>query len=112
MDRATYAAGILKASGPPPVKVEGVDGIGTVYVRVMTAYDADQARKALDKARKEDGCEMGRLLTTLICFDDGATCFDMNDADTVLKLSKLPPKVQTALLKAGNLANTPEDVKT
>ena len=110
MDRNALIASILGASGPKPVQTD-VEGIGPVYVRVMTAYDADQARKALEKAKKEDGCEMGRLLTTLLCDSESVGLFDINDADSVLKLSKLPPKAQTAILKAGNLANAPEEGK-
>ena len=109
-DRNALIASILKASGPKPVKVD-VEGIGPIYVRVLTAYDADLARKAMDKAKKEDGCDMGRLLTTLLSDADGTSLFDMNDADTVLKLSKLPQKAQSAILKAGNLANAPEEGK-
>jgi len=105
MNRDQLIASILKASSPKPIRLE-VDSIGPVFVRVMTAYDADMARKSLDANKKEDGCEMGRLLASMLCDDKGELLFDSANSDSVLKLSKLPPKAQTAILHAANQANS------
>jgi len=106
MNRDQLIASILKASSPKPIRLE-VDSIGPVFVRVMTAYDADMSRKLIDAHKaKEDGCEMGRYLATLLCDEKGELLFDGNDHDTVLKLSKLAPRAQTAILQAANQANS------
>jgi hypothetical protein len=104
MSRDKLIASILGASSPKPVKVK-VDGAGDVFVRVMTAFDADTTRKKLDAHKKEDGCETGRLLAMLLCDADGTLLFDIADAETVLKLAKLPPSVSTAVMGAANEAN-------
>lgn len=97
------AKAILAASGPKPQPVE-LDGIGTVYVRVMTAYDADRMRKQLDTLPKDDGCYVGRMLAFVMCSESGQQLFDAADAETVLKLSKLPPKAQQKVMQAANQA--------
>jgi hypothetical protein len=110
MSRDTLIASILSASSPKPVKVEA-DGIGPVFVRVMTAFDADYTRKQLADLKAEDGCETGRLLACLLVDEDGTLLFDVTNAETVLKLSKLPPGVSTKVLNAANAANGAEPGK-
>jgi len=110
MSRDALIASILSASSPKPVKVDA-DGIGPVFVRVMTAYDADDARKTLAELKADDGCETGRLLACLLCDEGGALLFDARNAETVLKLSKLPPGVSTKVLTAANSANGAEPGK-
>ena len=105
MNRDQLIASILKASSPKPIRLE-VDSIGPVFVRVMTAYDADITRKSLDATKKDDGCDIGRLLASMLCDEKGDLLFAATEADTVLKLSKLPPKAQTAILNAANQANS------
>ena len=104
MSRDALIASILSASSPKPVSVE-VDGIGKVFVRVMTAFDADQTRKQLADLKKEDGCETGRLLACLLCDEGGTLLFDVANAEVMLKLSKIPPGVSTKVLNAANAAN-------
>ena len=104
MSRDALIASILSASNPKPVRVEA-DGIGPVYVRVMTAYDADYARKKLAELKADDGCETGRLLACLLCDEGGTLLFDVTNTETVLQLSKLPPTVSTKVLNAANSAN-------
>jgi hypothetical protein len=99
MTRDELIASILAKSGPKPL---AVDGLG--FVRIMTAYDADQTRKKLEALKKDDGCETGRLLAMLLCDEDGALLFDASDAEAVLKLAKLPPELQMAALGAGKEA--------
>lgn len=94
--RDELIAAILAKSGPKPL---AVDGLG--FVKVMTAYDADQTRKKLETLKKDDGCETGRLLACLLCDEDGTALFDPADAEAVLKLAKLPPELQMAALNAG-----------
>jgi len=105
MNRDQLIASILKASSPKPIRLE-VDSIGPVFVRVMTAYDAEMSRKVIDANKKEDGCEMGRYLATIICDEKGEALFDVADHDAVLRLSKLPTRVNTAILQAANQANS------
>lgn len=111
MNRDALIAKILSASSPKPVKVEA-DGIGPVYVRVMTAYDADAARKQLAELKKDDGCETGRLLAVLLCDEEGALLFDVNKPDIVLKLAKLPPGVSAKVLNAANATTGSEPGKS
>jgi hypothetical protein len=110
MSRDALIASILSASSPKPVRLEA-DGIGSVFVRVMTAFDADYARKQLAEHKKEDGCETGRLLACLLCDENGELLFDVANPETVLKLSKLPPGVSTKVLTAANSANGAEPGK-
>ena len=95
MTRDELIASILARSSPKPL---AVDGLG--FVRVMTAYDADQTRRKLEAMKKEDGCETGRVLACLLCDEEGTLLFDVADAESVLKLAKLPPDVQMAFLNA------------
>lgn len=104
MSRDALIASILAASSPKPVQVE-VDGIGPMFVRVMTAFDADYTRKQLAELKKDDGCETGRLLACLLCDEGGTLLFDVANSEVVLKLSKLPPGVSTKVLNAANSAN-------
>lgn len=97
-------ASILKASSPKPIRLE-VDGIGPVFVRVQTAYDADVNRKKLEAAKKDDNCDIGRLLAIMLCDEEGNALFEMSDDDTVLKLAKLPGYVQEQMLEVSNKAN-------
>jgi hypothetical protein len=99
MTRDELIASILSKSGPPPIKVEGG------FVRVMTAYDADQTRKKLEALKKDDGCETGRLLACLLCDEEGSLLFDVSDAEQVLKLAKLPPDMQMTFLNASKQTN-------
>lgn len=102
--RQDLQALIAAASGPAPQAVD-VPGLGRVYVRVMTAYDSDIARKALEAARADDGCEIGRLLATVLCDAGGAPLYDVASADDVLMLSRLPGAVNEAVFKAHRAAN-------
>ena len=104
MSRDDLIAAISKASAPKPVSIE-VDGMGTVYLRVMTAYDAEALRKQMEAAKKDDGCETGRLLAGLLCDEDGKLLFDIDNAEQVLMLAKLPSTMQTAMINAGSKAN-------
>ena len=103
MTRDDLIADILQESSPPPITVE--HNGRKRFVRVMTAYDADQTRKKLEAVQKEDGCETGRVLAMLLCDQEGKLLFDVTDADAVLKLSKLPPDTQMALLNASKKSN-------
>ena len=96
MSRDALIGRILAASSPKPVAIE-VPGIGQVYRKVMTAYDADQMRKQVEKLPKDDGCDVGRTLAFILCDEDGALLFDPADAETVLKLSKLSTEAQQAV---------------
>jgi hypothetical protein len=98
-------ASILKASSPKPIRLE-VEGIGPVFVKVQTAYDADVNRKRLDAAKKDDNCEIGRLLAIMLCDEEGNPLFDLADDATAMQLAKLPGSVQSAILDASNKANT------
>ncbi len=103
-------ASILKASSPKPIRLE-VEGIGPVYVKVQTAYDAEVNRKKLDAAKKDDACDIGRLLACVMCDEKGEALFDLADDATVLQLSKLPGKAQESILSASNRANSAEPGK-
>lgn len=105
MNRDELIAGILAASGPKPIPVE-IDGIGTVHVRVMTAYDGEQMRKTLEGLPKDDGCYVGRMMAFVLCDEQGTPLFDPSNAETVLRLSKLPPKMQQRVMQAANEATT------
>jgi hypothetical protein len=102
--RQDLQALIAAASGPAPQAVD-VPGLGRVYVRVMTAYDSDIARKALEAARADDGCEIGRLLATVLCDAGGAPLYDIANAADVMMLSRLPGAVNEAVFKAHRAAN-------
>jgi hypothetical protein len=104
MTRDELIASILGASSPKPQEVE-VSGLGAVYVRVMTAFDADQTRKQLEALKKDDGCETGRLLACILTDESGSLLFDVGDSESVLKLAKLPPAMQTTVIEAANRAN-------
>jgi len=110
MSRDALISAILSASSPKPVRIEA-DGIGPVFVRVMTAYDADFTRKQLASVKADDGCETGRLLACLLCDDVGTLLFDVMDQDVVTQLSKLPPAVSAKVLNAANSANGAEPGK-
>ena len=97
---------ILAKSNPKPVPVEGFG-----FVKVMTAYDADQMRKKTESLKKDDGCETGRLLACLLCDAEGVLLFDAADADSVLKLSKLPQDVAMACIEASRKANGADNPK-
>jgi hypothetical protein len=102
--REALQALIAAASGPRPHSVD-VSGLGRVYVRVMTAFDSDVSRKALEAARADDGCEIGRLLATVLCDADGVPLYDIGNASDVLMLSRLPGAVNEAVFKAHREAN-------
>lgn len=102
MSRDELIASLLGKSSPKPAATI-IDGT-TYYVRVMTAYDADRTRKQLEGLKKDDGCETGRLLAVVLCDESGVLLFDVNDAEAVLALSKLPPRLQTRLITAANEA--------
>lgn len=103
MTRDDLIASILGRSSPKPIPVEYDGQAG--FVRVMTAYDADLTKKKLEAVKKDDGCETGRLLAMLLCDEEGNLLFDVNDADAVLKLAKLPPDFQVAFLGASRKSN-------
>lgn len=105
MNRDQLIASILKASSPKPIRLE-VDSIGPVFVRVMTAYDADMSRKMIEANKKDDGCEMGRFLATMLCDEKGEPLFDVANQESVLMLSKLQPKVSRVILDAATQANS------
>jgi hypothetical protein len=104
--RDELIASICKASSPKPIQLD-VAGIGPVFVKLMTAYDAETTRKQLEEHKKEDGCSIGRLLSMMICDEEGTLLFDIRNAEHVLTLSKLPPKAQGDILTAANQANDP-----
>ncbi len=106
MTRDVLIAAFRAESSPKPLAVEA-DGI-TRYVRVMTAFDADATTKKLDALKKDDGCQTGRVLACTLCDAEGALLFDAANADDVLMLSKLPPKLQTRLITAANQAQGAE----
>ena len=91
---------ILSKSNPKPI---AVDGIG--FVRVMTAFDADQMRKKTESLKKDDGCDTGRLLACLLCDAEGVLLFDAADSEAVLKLSKLPQDIAMSCIEASRKAN-------
>lgn len=109
--RDDLKAAIAAASAPRPRAVT-IEGLGAVFVRVMTPYDSEMARSALeaagktaDGADKADGCQIGRLLATVLCDDAGAPLYDVANHDDVLLLSKLPAPVNKAVFKAHRDAN-------
>src|SRR5262245_47700233 len=104
MKRDELIALITKASNPKPVKVDA-EGLGTVYARVMTAYDADAMRKKLETLPKDDGCQIGRLLAFVLCDESGALLFNAEDQESAMMLSRLPQNAQGAILRAGSDAN-------
>jgi hypothetical protein len=104
MNRDELISLVLSASSPKPVPVQ-INGTGELYVRVMTAYDAAQTQKKLEELKKDDDCSTGRLIAFMLCDEDGVLLFDAADQDTALKLSKLKPDVQLAIINAGNQAN-------
>lgn len=106
MTRDELIASILAKSGPKPIPVEGLG-----FVRVMTAYDADQLRKKTEANKKDDGCDTGRLLACLLCDEDGGLLFDVADAEAVLMLSKLPQDLQVACIDASRKSNGSESPK-
>jgi hypothetical protein len=102
---------IAAASAPPPAAVT-VEGLGRVWVRVMTPFDSEASRRALDAHGKqadgtplEDGCHIGRLLATVLCDETGAPLYEVGNADDVLMLSKLPGAVNQAIFAAHRRAN-------
>jgi hypothetical protein len=106
ISRDDLIAAISKASSPKPLQLD-VAGIGPVYVKLMTAFDADQTKKKLEVNKKDDGCDVGRLLAAMLCDEEGALLFDSGNAEQVLMLSKLPPGAQGSILNAANEANDP-----
>jgi hypothetical protein len=108
MTRDELISRIVAASSPKPVKVE-VPGIGEVYRRVMTAYDADAMRKQMEKLPQDDGCHVGRTLAFVLCDEDGAPLFDPTNAEDVLMLSKLPAGASQVVLRSANEAAAPKD---
>lgn len=104
--REELIASILAKSNPKPVPVEGFG-----FVRVMTAYDADQLRKKTEALKKDDGCDTGRLLACLLCDETGALLFDAADAEAVLSLSKLPQDVALSCMEASRKANGADNPK-
>lgn len=103
MTRDELIASIIARSGPKPRAVEGLG-----FVRVMTAYDADQLRRKTDANKKDDGCDTGRLLACLLCDEDGSLLFDVGNAEDVLMLSKLPQDEQVAYIEASRKSNGAE----
>lgn len=106
MKREDLIARIKAASNPKPASVE-VPGLGAVFVRVMTAFDADGMRKKLETLPKDDGCQIGRMLATVLCDQTGSPLFNLDDAEAVLMLSKLPQDTAAAVLRAANEATSP-----
>lgn len=104
--REELIASILAKSGPKPLAVEGLG-----FVKVMTAYDADQMRRKTEPLKKDDGCETGRLLACLLCDADGVLLFDPADAEAVLKLSKLPQEIALAVIDASRKGNGADNPK-
>lgn len=105
MKREELIERILGASNPAPNQIE-VEGLGAVYTRVMTAHAAELMRKKLDTLPKDDGCYVGRMLAFVLCDEAGELLFDAADAETALKLSKLPPRAQQKVMQAANEATS------
>jgi hypothetical protein len=111
MSRDELIARITAASSPKPVKVQ-IDGLGEVFVRVMTAWDSHHMRKQLAALEADDGCEEGRLLACLLCDEGGTLLFDVNNAESVLMLAKIKQSSQARALKAASAANGDEPGKS
>lgn len=106
MSREQLIEAVRLAAQPRVERVDEVPGLGTCFVRVMTPYDSDRARAALARhASKEDGCQMGRLLATVLCDAEGAALFDIDaDADVYL-LAHLRPEATRVIFAAHRKAN-------
>jgi hypothetical protein len=102
---AQLRAYVQKASSPKPIRLE-VDGFGTVFVQVQTAYDQDVIQKKLEAAKKDDHCDTGRILACAMCDADGNLLYDIEDTAAVLELSKLPVYVQREIISSSNKANS------
>lgn len=100
MDRAAQIAAILSVCDTPPAALE-VEGLGTVYVKMMNAYDAHHARVKVGDD-KNDGLHVGRNLAVLICDEKGELLFDVNDPTHILKLSKMRPRIQNKIMRTAN----------
>lgn len=101
MSRADLVELFRAASNPKPRAVN-VPGLGDVYIRTMTAYDADQMRRKLETLPKDDGCNVGRTLAFVLCDEDGESLFDAAAQADAELLSRLPQGVAAALMRAAN----------
>lgn len=104
MNRDDLIGRIVAATNPPPLAVE-VEGLGSVFVRVQTAFDAEQLRKKLEAAPKDDALYTSRVLTFVLCDSEGKLLFDIEDAEAVKTLAGLPQAKAQKLLEASNQAN-------
>lgn len=103
--RDELIARIRQASAPRPVRAT-VKPLGEVFVRVMTPYDSETARLALEKhAGKTDGLQTGRLLAQILCDEAGAPIFDADDDAQAEVLARLPNEAAEAVFKLHRKAN-------
>ncbi|KQV85432.1 hypothetical protein [Rhizobacter sp. Root1221] len=107
LDRMSLRAAVAAATNPPPVKVE-IPGLGEVFVAVQTIYTASQNRKRLDALRKDDGLDVGRSLSMVLCDEAGAMLFDIDSEADAHTLSSLTPDVVRRIYEAANKANGPK----
>lgn len=106
MDSTQLIASILKASSPPPIRLE-VEGLEhPVYIRKMSGYDGAIFAKQMAPFQTDDPLYSGRLLACLIVDEQGKQLFSEANDEHVAGLAKLPKDIQWAIAGAHSEHNT------
>lgn len=100
-DRAAFIAAVKASAAPAPLKIE-VDGLGTCYVRAITAA---QGSEIADYPAADKRHANARNAAVVLCDESGALLFDPQSADDLEALSNLKAVTLNKILRAANEHN-------